>query len=104
MSPSGRDWVPEGHSVWTVLDAVADLDLSAFYAAYRVDGHRRPAYEPSMMVALLLYAHARGARTPAPGQGDSSVGTERTPPALDAEERRPDRGRGRELPPLHGVR
>src|SRR4051794_15925272 len=59
MPPSVRDWVPEGHLVWTVLGAVAELDLSAFYAAYRVDGHGRPAYEPSMMVALLLYAYAR---------------------------------------------
>jgi transposase len=45
--------------VWTVLDAVGELDLSRFYAAYRVDGHGRPAYEPSMMVALLLYPYAR---------------------------------------------
>jgi hypothetical protein len=28
MPPSVRDWVPEGHLVWTVLDAVAELDLS----------------------------------------------------------------------------
>src|SRR3954449_1420021 len=63
MPPSVRDWVPEGHLVLPVLDAVAELDLSAFYAAYRVDGHGRPAYEPSMMVALLLYAYARGTRS-----------------------------------------
>src|SRR3712207_5901662 len=63
MPPSVRDWVPEGHLVWTVLDAVGELDLSAFYAAYRADGHGRPAYEPSMMVALLMYAYARGTRS-----------------------------------------
>src|SRR3954454_10866432 len=53
MPPSVREWVPEGHLVWTVLDAVGELDLSAFYAVYRADGHGRPAYEPSMMVGLL---------------------------------------------------
>src|SRR5215217_1317665 len=63
MAPSVRDWVPEGHLVWTVLDAVSELDLSAFFAAYRTDGHGRPAYEPSMMVGLLLYAYARGNRS-----------------------------------------
>ena len=63
MPPSVRDWVQEGHLVWTVLDAVGELDLSAFYAAYRADGHGRPAYEPSMMVALLMYAYARGNRS-----------------------------------------
>jgi transposase len=60
MQPSLRDWVPEGHLVWTVLDAVDELDLSSIYADYRDDGRGRPAYEPSMMVALLLYAYARG--------------------------------------------
>src|SRR5688572_20415823 len=63
MRPSLRDWVPEGHLVWTVLDAVGELDLSAIYADYRDDGRGRPAYEPSMMVALLLYAYARGNRS-----------------------------------------
>src|SRR3954467_15567617 len=63
MPPSLRDWVPDGHLVWTVLDAVAELDLSAIYADYRADGRGRPAYEPSMMVALLLYAYARGNRS-----------------------------------------
>ena len=63
MPPSLRDWVPEGHLVWTVLDAVAELDLAAVYADYRDDGRGRPAYEPSMMVAVLLYAYARGNRS-----------------------------------------
>ena len=63
MPPSVRDWVPEDHLVWTVIDAVGELDLSAFYAVYRADGHGRPAYEPAMMVALLLYAYAIGERS-----------------------------------------
>src|SRR3954471_653210 len=63
MPGSVRDWVLEGHLVLTVLEAVGELDLSAFYAEYRADGHGRPAYEPSMMVALLLYAYARGTRS-----------------------------------------
>src|SRR3954454_13642495 len=63
MPPSLRDWVPEGHLVWTVLEAVGELDLSAIYADYHDDGRGRPAYEPSMMVALLLYAYARGNRS-----------------------------------------
>ena len=48
---------------WFVLDAVEAMDLAAFYVAYRSDGHGRAAYEPSMMVALLLYAYARGTRS-----------------------------------------
>ena len=31
MPPSLRDWVAEDHLVWTVLAAVAEMDLDAFY-------------------------------------------------------------------------
>jgi transposase len=63
VPPSLLDWVPEDHLVWTILDAVGEMDLSAFYTDYRADGHGRPAYDPRMMVALLLYAYARGNRS-----------------------------------------
>jgi transposase len=63
MPPDVREWLPEGHLAWFVLDAVEEMDLSAFYGAYRADGHGRAAYEPSMMVAVLLYAYARGVRS-----------------------------------------
>ncbi|MEN3283753.1 MAG: hypothetical protein V7607_4893, partial [Solirubrobacteraceae bacterium] len=63
MPPDVRDWLPEGHLAWFVLDAVEAMDLTAFYVVYREDGRCRPAYEPSMMVALLLYAYSRGARS-----------------------------------------
>ena len=36
---------------------------SAFYGAYRANGQGRAAYEPSMMVALLIYSYARGNRS-----------------------------------------
>ncbi len=63
MPPSLREWLPENHLAWYVLDAVAEMDLSAFYVRYRSDGWGRPAYEPAMMVALLLYSYARGERS-----------------------------------------
>ncbi len=63
MPPDVREWLPSGHLSWFVLDSVAEMDLGAFYAAYRRDGRSRPAYEPAMMVALLLYAYARGMRS-----------------------------------------
>ncbi len=63
MPPDVREWLPPGHLAWFVIDAVAEMDLDPFYAAYRVDGRARPAYDPAMMVALLLYAYARGVRS-----------------------------------------
>ena len=44
-----RDWLPEDHLAWTILASVAEMDLSAFYAAYRPDGHGRAAYDPALM-------------------------------------------------------
>src|ERR687883_1054849 len=63
LPPSLREWLPEGHLAWFVIDAVERLDLSAFYAGYRLDGQGRAAHEPSMMVALLLYSYALGERS-----------------------------------------
>ena len=63
LAPDMREWLPEDHLAWFVIDAVAELDLSAFLAAYRADGHGRAAHDPEMMVALLLYSYATGERS-----------------------------------------
>jgi transposase len=63
LPPDVREWLPEDHLAWFVIDAVGVMDLAAFYAAYRQDGHGRAAYEPAVMVALLLYCWARGTRS-----------------------------------------
>src|SRR5271163_3978726 len=63
MPPDPRDWLPEDHVVWFVLESVERIDLSPFYAAYRLDGWGRAAFEPEMMVALLMYAYASGERS-----------------------------------------
>ena len=63
LPPDVREWLPEDHLAWFVIEAVADMDLSGFYAAYRADGHGRAAYEPSTMVALILYAFATKQRS-----------------------------------------
>jgi transposase len=63
MPPSLRDWLPADHLAWFVIETVDRLDLDAFYAAYRADGHGRAAYEPSMMVSLVLYAYSTNERS-----------------------------------------
>src|SRR3954466_7205427 len=63
LPPSLREWLPEGHLAWFVIDAVAQWDLAGFYGAYRADGHGRAAHDPAMMVALLLYCYAIGERS-----------------------------------------
>ncbi len=63
LPPSLREWLPEDHLAWFVLDAVEAIDLSQFYGSYREDGWGRAAFDPQMMVALLLYAYALGERS-----------------------------------------
>jgi transposase len=63
LPPSLRDWLPADHLAWFVLDAVEQFDLSVIEASYRADGWGRPAHDPAMMVALLLYAYAIGERS-----------------------------------------
>jgi transposase len=63
LAPSLRDWLPDDDLAWVVLDAVEQIDLAAIYARYRADGWGAPAYDPAMMVALLLYAYALGERS-----------------------------------------
>ena len=63
LPPSLREWLAEDHLAWFVLDAVDAIELDAFYAEYRGDGWGRAAFDPGMMVALLLYAYAVGERS-----------------------------------------
>src|SRR4051795_11314102 len=63
LPPSLREWLPEDHLAWFILDAVEAMDLKAFLAGYREDGWGRAAHDPAMMVALLLYAYATGERS-----------------------------------------
>ena len=63
LPPDVREWLPEDHLAWLVIDAVGVMDTAPFYAAYREDGHGRAAYEPSVMIALLLYCWSRGVRS-----------------------------------------
>ena len=63
MPPSLRDWLAEGELAWFVLDAIEQMDVGEFYVAYRKDGWGAAAYDPAMMVAVLLYAYCQGMRS-----------------------------------------
>ena len=63
MPPSVREWLPEGHLAFFVLDTVAELDLAGFFAAYRADGRGGSVYDPATMLAVLLYAYCTGERS-----------------------------------------
>src|ERR687887_969930 len=61
--PDLRDWLPDGHLAWFILDVVDQLDLQPFYRAHRDDGHGHPAYDPKTLVGVLLYGYCLGVRS-----------------------------------------
>jgi transposase len=63
MPPSLREWLAEGDLAWFILDAVGQMDLGEFYAVYRNDGWGAAAYDPAMMVGVLLYGYCQGVRS-----------------------------------------
>jgi transposase len=60
LPPDMREWLPAGHAVWLVIEAVAQLDTSAFHAGRRTGGAGAAGYDPDMLVTLLVWAYACG--------------------------------------------
>jgi transposase len=61
LPPSPVEWPAEKHLVLFLLDLASELDLSLIYAVYEArDPRGDKAYEPRMMVELLLYAYCVG--------------------------------------------
>src|SRR5664279_6617378 len=61
LPPSLHDWLPEKHLARFLVDVVDALDLGAIYGSYKEkDGRGQAAYEPRMMVRVLLYGYCTG--------------------------------------------
>ena len=61
---SYRDFVGPDEAVWTVIEVVESFDLSAIYDGYQpVSAGGRKAYDPKMMLALVLFGYCEGKRT-----------------------------------------
>src|SRR5229473_3598657 len=58
--PSPRDWLPEGHLAYFVMDVVRELDLADIKGHYEKELRGYPPYHPQMMTALLLYGYCSG--------------------------------------------
>lgn len=61
LPPSPREWLPENHLAYFVLELLEDLELGEITRVVQGRDHRgeRP-YSPRMMTALLLYGYAVG--------------------------------------------
>jgi transposase len=63
LPPDMRDWLSPGHLVWFVLDVIERVDTSALHERHPRDGVGRRAYNPEMLLALLVYAYSGGIRS-----------------------------------------
>ena len=61
LPPSVRDWLPEEHLAWFILEVVSELDFSSIEESIQSkDARGQRPYDPQMMIGLLLYAYCTG--------------------------------------------
>jgi transposase len=67
LPPNMREWLPEGHLAYFIVDLVEQMDLSEILQHYEKneDGTFKaptgqPPYDPRMMTGLVLYGYAVG--------------------------------------------
>ncbi len=58
--PSAKDWLPENHLVYFLLDVSEQIDLGPILDDYDSERGGQPPYHPRMMLVLLLYAYCVG--------------------------------------------
>jgi transposase len=63
LPPDMREWLPGDHPVHLVIAVVEQLDTRAFHAGRRVGGAGAAGYDPDMLLAVLVWAYARGVRS-----------------------------------------
>jgi transposase len=63
LPPDMREWLPESHLVWFVIESVDVLDTSGFHERSVLGGVGRAGFDPEMLVMLLVYGYAQGVRS-----------------------------------------
>ncbi len=58
--PAPRDWLPENHLVYFLLDVIPQMNLQPILQPYHAEERGQPPYHPTMLVTLLLYGYATG--------------------------------------------
>jgi transposase len=64
LPPSIADWLPEGHLARFIADVTQEMNLKPLLSRYRNgDGRGLAAYNPVMMLRLILYGYCVGKRS-----------------------------------------
>jgi len=60
MPPSLREWLPEGHLAYFVMDVIGGMDLSGIIDKYGGPVRGTVPYDPRMLVSILVYGYSVG--------------------------------------------
>lgn len=60
LPPALKDWLPEDHLVFFILEMLEQMDLSEIYESYDGSKGGKPPYNPTMMTNLLFYGYCTG--------------------------------------------
>ena len=63
LPPDMREWLPAGHPVYLVIEAVGRMDTGVFHALRRTGGAGAAGYDPDMLVTVLVWAYAHRVRS-----------------------------------------
>ena len=63
LPPSIQEWLPEGHLARFVIEVVERVDTTVLHQRHSLDGVGRRAFNPDMLLALLVYAYCGGVRS-----------------------------------------
>ncbi len=63
LPPNLAEWLPPGHLAYFLIDVLAVVDTSEFHRRYVQAGVGRAAYDPDMLLALVIYGYCHGVRS-----------------------------------------
>jgi transposase len=58
--PAPRDWLPENHLVYFLLDVLPQMNLQPILQPYQAEDRGQPPFHPGLLTAVLLYGYATG--------------------------------------------
>jgi transposase len=63
LPPDMQEWLPEDHLVWLVIEVVDRVDTTVLHRRHPLEGVGRRAYDPDMLLTLLIYSYCVGVRS-----------------------------------------
>lgn len=63
LPPNLKEWLPEDHLVYFLLDVLSQVDTSSFFERYSEELRGEKPYSPRVMIPLLVYAYIDGVRS-----------------------------------------